>query len=214
MLNIADKLEIKGTIEIYGFERGKKKPLLHQTTENIIVANGPQFILESVAASILGVGTFTRTQNTVVRYIGVGIGGNRQTDATAGASPLSDTYPAGFGGTNAQTDDDTAVSILERPVQATATNWLKEVAAPAEFPTSSSVKWSAFFDVGDLNLAPYTMVPISEIGLYKSSADPTLPNGGAGTYPGPSGHLIAYDNFYPLSKTAFWSFMIYWTWSI
>lgn len=208
-----EDVEVRWNLEILGFERGKRK-ILHQRTHNIVVNTGRQFICENLAAQSFSPGGFVRHQNTVIRYIGFGIGGTRQNSSSAGTSPLSDTYPAGYGGTNAQTDTSTAVGLLERPVKATATDWMVEVAAPATFPDATSVQWVASFAQGDINVAPYSSIPLSEIGLYKSSADPTLPNGGAGTYPGPTGHLAAYDTFDTLNKTAFFSFLARWTWRL
>lgn len=208
-----EDIEVSWNLEILGFERGKRK-VLHQRTHNIVVNTGRQFICENLAAQSFSPGGFVRHQNTVIRYIGFGIGGTRQNNPSAGTSPLSDAYPAGYGGTNAQTDTSTAVGLLERPVLATASSWMTEVASPATFPDATSVQWVASFSQGDINVAPHSSIPLSEIGLYKSSADPTLPNGGAGTYPGPTGHLAAYDTFDTLNKTAFFSLLARWTWRL
>lgn len=204
-------LEVRSNLLITGYDRGKRK-VLCQATHNIIVNGGRQFLVENIAAQSFAGASFTRHQNTVVRYIGFGIGGTRQTEPDASSSPLSDTYPAGYGGTNAQTDVDVAVGRLERPVLATATNWMKEVSTPATFLSASEVQWTATFGQLDINLAPHTSMPISEIGMYKSSADPTLPNGGAGTYPGPTGQMLAYDTFDSFGKHAAFSLVVQWAW--
>jgi hypothetical protein len=206
-------LEVKWNVEILGYNRGKKK-CLHQRTHNIIVNNGRQFIIENISATSFAGAGFTRAQSSVVRYIGFGIGGNRQVSPLASQSPLADAYPGGYGGTNAASDSDVAVARLERPVKCTQTAWMKEVTAPPDYPSATSVRWTALFDVLDLNLAPYTTMPISEIGLFNSRADPTLPNGGVGTYPGVGTAMVAYDNFPTLPKTAYWSLLARWTWTI
>lgn len=208
-----EDIAVTWNLEILGFERGKRK-ILHQRSHNIVVNSGRQFICENLSAASFSPGGFTRQQNTVIRYIGFGIGGTRQNNPAAGSSPLSDTYPSGYGGTNTQTDIDVTVGILERPVLATDTRWLTEVAAPATYPDATSVQWIASFGQADINVSPYFSVPLSEIGLYKSSADPLLPNGGAGTYPGPTGHLAAYDTFDTLNKTAFFSLIARWSWRL
>jgi hypothetical protein len=213
MLSNDDRLEVKWNLEILGFDRGKRR-ILHQRTHNIVVNNGRQFIVEALSASAFGGGGFTRVQNHVVRYIGVGIGGTRQSASEASNSPLADTYPDGYGGANIQTDEDLTVSRLERPVKATPSLWLKQVAAPPAFPSATSVTYSALFDAADLNLAPHVQMPISEIGLYSSGADPAQPNGGSGTYPGATSHMIAYDTFITLHKTGFWALLVNWTWQI
>jgi hypothetical protein len=210
-MRLKEDLEVEGNLEIIGYDRGKRR-VLYQRTHNIIVNNGRSFLVENIAASAFAGSSFTRHQNTVVRYIGFGIGGDRQVEADASASPLADTYPAGYGGTNTQDDATVAVARLERPVLATATNWMKEVATPATFLSATEVQWTATFAQADLNLAPYTSMPISEIGMYKSSADPTLPNGGAGTYPGPTGHMLAYDTFDSFPKHSAFSIVVNWAW--
>lgn len=212
MLFRKDAIEVCWNLELLGFDRGKRK-VLHQRTHNIILNNGRQFIAENISASAFDGSNFERAQNTVVRYMGIGIGGTRQDKPEASASPLADAYPAGYGGTNDQTDDNVAVSGLERPVMATPTFWLKEVATPATYPTAQSVQWTALFEQADLNLAPITMMPISEIGLYSSAADPEMPNGGVGAYPGATQAMVAYDTFIALPKTGFWALLARWTWT-
>lgn len=209
-----DGLEVKWNLEILGFDRGKRKTL-HQRTHNIIVNNGRQSVLEMMSAASFSGGTFTRVKEAVVRYVGLGIGGTRQNHLTASQAPLADPFPGGYGGTNGQTDVSLTVSGLERPVKATATSWLKQVAAPPAFPSANQVTYSAFFEAQDVNLSPHTMMPVSEIGLYTSLADPANPNGGAGgSYPGSTSHMLAYDTFLSLQKTGYWALLVNWTWTI
>lgn len=208
-----DQIEVKWNLELVGYDRGKRK-ILHQRTHNIVVANGRQFLLEAISGASFSGGVATRVRDAVVRYIGVGIGGSRQGASEASAAPFSDAYPAGYGGTNLQTDTSLTVSRLERPVRATPTAWLKQVAAPPAFPSATSVTWSALFDAADVNVAPHVSVPISEIGLYTSAADPSKPNGGSGDYPGATQHMIAYDTFVSLHKTGYWALLVNWTWTI
>lgn len=211
-MQFVQPFEVKWNVEIVGFDRGKRK-VLHQRTHNIIVNNGRQFVLGAISALTFGA-SIERAQNAVIRYIGFGIGGSRQTTPAAGQPPLADTYPAGYGGSNVQSDANLTVSRLERPVKSTPEYWLKQVAAPPAFPTANSVTWSALFQAADINMAPHTMVPISELGLYTSAADPTMPNGGPGTYPGATGHMVAYDTFVSLPKTGYWATLVNWTWTI
>lgn len=209
-MNILEPVEVKWNLEIDLFERGKRRRW-HQRTHNIVVNTGRQMICEVITPSSLGPGTFVRTQDTVVRYMGFGIGGTRQNNPTAFATPYSDTFPAGYGGTNVQTDVDVTVARLERPVKVTnAPLWLKEIATPGTFPTAQSTRFIAIFDQSDINFGGFTSVPLSEIGLYKSSADPTLPNGSAGTYPAAGGHLMAYDTFDSFAKTGGFSIEARW----
>lgn len=212
-MDTIEQLDVKWNIELIGYERGKKK-VLHQRTHNIVVTTGRQMICEALSALSFGTGTFTRKGSSVIRYIGFGIGGTRQNTTDASTSPLSDSYPSGYGGTNTQTDADITVGQLERPVKATSGLWMREVAAPADYPTARSVRWTAHFLATDINVSPYTNMPISEIALFTSDADPTLPNGGAGTYPGPTGFVAAYDTFLPIYKTAFFNIEARWTYTL
>lgn len=212
MLHVRELEEVKWNIEILGFDRGKRR-ILHQRTHNIVVDNGRQFILESMSAASFSGSTFTRVRDAVVRYMGVGIGGNRQIGTTAAASPLADGYPGGYGGTNAQTDDNLTVSRLERPVRVTAGSWLKQIAAPPTINSATSITYTAVFSNEDINLAPHSQMPVSEIGLFSSMVDPAQPNGG-GAYPGGSSHMLAYDTFTTLYKTAYWLFQVNWTWQL
>ncbi len=216
MMQIKETVEAHWNLEIDLFERGKRKRW-HQShrrcLHNIVTNTGRQFLAENITPSSLGPGTFVRHQNTVVRYIGFGIGGNLQSSPFASASPYSDPYPAGYAGTNTQGDSDPTVSILERPVQVTAAPlWMREIATPGTFPTGTSTKFIAVFSNSDINFGSFTSVPLSEVGLFKSSADPTLFNGSAGTYPGPGGHLIAYDTFGTIQKTGIFSVEVRWEW--
>ncbi len=212
-MELQERFELKWNLEILGFDRGKKR-VLHQRTHNIVVNNGRQFVIENISAASFGTGGASM-QDSVVQYIGLGIGGSRQTAPEATTSPLSSNYPAGYGGSNTQSDQDVTVSRLERPVKATTTLWLKQVAAPPAFPTPGSVRWTAFFDAMEINLAPYTSVPLSEIGLYSSKANPANPNGApTSAYPGATTAMIAYDTFQTLYKTGFWSLQVNWTWQI
>lgn len=186
----------------------------HQRTHNIVTNTGRQFLAESITASLFGPGTFVRHRDEVIRYIGFGIGGNRQTNPAAGSSPLADAYPAGYGGTNTQTDVDVTVAGLERPVLVSLGPdlWMKEVVAPGTFPTPLQTTFIATFGQTEINVGPHAAMPLSEIALYTSGADPALPNGSAGPYPGAGGYAVAYDNFNDLQKTGLFDIQVRWTW--
>jgi hypothetical protein len=208
-----ETIETSWNLEIDLLERGKRRRW-HQRTHNIVVNTGRQFLAENITPSSLGPSSFVRTQNTVVRYVGFGIGGSRQNASDALAPPYSSAYPAGYGGTNVQTDVDVTVGRLERPVKATTGPdlWMREISTPGTFPTAQSTRFIAVFGQTDINFGAFTSVPLSEIGLYKSSADSSLPNGGAAAYPGPTGHLIAYDTFDTIHKTGVFSIEVRWEW--
>jgi hypothetical protein len=215
-MKIVEGIELKWNLEIDMYDRGKRKRV-HSRTHNIVVDTGRQMILENITPATLFSGGFTRTQNTVVRYIGFGLGGTRQTGPNAGLSPYADAYPAGYAGANAQTDNDVTVAQLERPVAVSAAPlFMKEISTPGTFDYTTAQKstFIATFDRADINYGGFLSMPLSEIGLYKSSADPALPNGGAGAYPGGTGHLIAYDTFDTIHKTGGYAITVRWTFSL
>lgn len=206
--------EVEANLEIDLFDRGKRRRW-HQATHNIILNLGRQMMAEMITASSFGgLGVFTPTRSEVARYIGFGIGGERQTDPAAASSPLSDAWPAGYGGSNDNTDEDVTVRGLERPVQVTAAPlWMNQIAAPGTFPTATSTRFVASFASSDFNFgsAPGApAIPLSEIALYNSSADPSLPNGVAGAYPGTGLHTMAYDTFPPFNITAIFGMEVRW----
>lgn len=215
MMRITEGLKVSWNLDIIlSDENGVVDRRRSRRTHNIVTNTGRQFLAEVITPSALGPGTFTRTDNSCVRYIGFGIGGSRQTNPAAIISPFSDAYPAGYGGTNTQTDIDVTVDTLERPVLASSGPdvWMKEISAPGTFDTALETTFIATFTQLELNIGAFTAVPLSEIGLYKSSADPSLPNGGAGAYPGPGGHLIAYDTFNDFQKSGSFNIQVRWTW--
>lgn len=210
-----EDIEVSTNIELLVRERGKI--VSRRETHNIITNIGRQFLAEVITPATLGPGAaFTRTSNQIIRYIGFGIGGDRQTDAAAAAAPYSTDYP----GTNTQTDTDLTVAGLERPVAISGTLntpgvpspavWLKEITTPPTYPSATSTQFTALFTETDLNIGTYSSVPISEIGLFRGDADVSLPNGAAGAYPGAGGLMVAYDTFNSLSKTGLFSIEVRW----
>jgi hypothetical protein len=214
MMRVAESLEVRWNLEIDVFERGKRR-VWHQRTHNIVVNTGRQFICEVITPQSLGPGSFVRTQDEVVRYIGFGIGGARQTSPDAAAAPYSDPYPAGYNGTNTQDDDDVTVTQLERPVLVTnAPLWMKEISTPGTFPSATSTTFVAVFSKTDINFGAFTSVPLAEIALFSSGADPSLPNGAAGAYPGGFGYTLAYDTFDPFHKNGNFTIEVRWTFQL
>lgn len=218
-MKFTDDIEARFNLEIDLIERGKRRH--HHRSHNIVVNTGRQFLARVITPQTLGPGTFTRTQNEVVRYVGFGLGGTRQVSSSASLPPYSSPFPGGYeyagAPHNAQTDTDVTVARLERPAAVVnyagpSPLWMREISAPGTFASATRTTFIAVFSETDINFGTFTSVPLSEIGLYKSSADPTLPNGGAGTYPGPTGHMIAYDTFNTISKTGVFSIEVRWEW--
>lgn len=204
----SDGIDVSWNIEILATRKHGSVELWHQRTHNIVVDTGRQFFCEAITAAAFAGAGFTREQDTVIRYIGFGIGGAMQDNPAAAGAPYSVDYP----GTNTQTDSDVTVAALERPVRVTAAPlWMNEVSTPGTFPTATSVTYIASFASSDLSYGGYTAPPLSEIALFKSSADPAEPNGGSGAYPGSGGHIVAYDTFTPFPKSAIFGFEVRWT---
>lgn len=167
---------------------GDTRRLLHRS-HNIFLNTGREYVTQRISAG---------APTSYVAYIGWGIGGSRQTDADADIAPLSVDYP----GSNTQVDTDVTVTTIERPVLVTAGVWLATCAAPAfTGPTASDpakVVYVANFSTTDLNaVGGYAKVPLSEIGLYLSSASTGSANGGG------AGHMVAYKTFAPIPKSGF-----------
>lgn len=190
----------------------------HHKSHNIFLDNGREYLTQVIAAGDYLDINGSRINPQVVQYIGFGIGGTRQTSADAGSAPFSDAWnpagpePRGYGGSNLQTDVEPDLTSLERPVRVdnSPDKWFSEVSAT--FLDSTSVRFTAVFETTDINLdGEYASVPLSEIGLFLSGADPSLPNGVIGTYPTIAEHMIAYDTFNPIPKTGQFSIVVYWT---
>lgn len=211
-------------------ERGR--PRLHHRSHNVFLDNGRQFLAEVITAHTFTPGpnqtedAANRYSGAVVRYMGFGIGGNRQSSSSAFAAPLSDTYDAPgtgrYGGTNNQDDVSLTTARLERPVLISNNPnpvWLKEltlVPYADQFPDAKSVAFVTTFGRNEINLGgPETaMIPLSEIGLFTSLADPSNPNGDLSVspvYPGLTTAMIAYDTFDPIPKTGMFDIQVTWT---
>lgn len=228
---ISDSVIGKYNLEIIARERGKI--VQRSETHNIVTNIGRQFMAQSIiAAADIPSETYSRA---VIRYVGFGIGGTRQSDTIlANAAPLTNAYNPlggmGYPGTTpgTQTDTDPTISGLERPVRIVdgvdgtpgvgGAIWMRNVAwvnnaSPATlaltFPTDSSVRFVALISAVELNGA--ASMPLSEVGLYTSNADPSYANGTPpATYPGGGGTLAAYDTFDTIHKTGAISMEIRW----
>lgn len=163
---------------------------------NIWVNNGRSYLRDLISyASFSPLTTF---EDRRIRYLGFGIGGDRQVQpAIANNPPMSADYP----GTNLQTDIFPTTEFIERPVQITAGVWLKELPIPT-YPRQGAVRWVQQFTETDFTLAgTYLVVPISEVGLFLSDANPAVNNSA----------LVAYDTFDSIALTANMRLKASWT---
>jgi len=177
---------------------------------NIWVNFGGEWLAKRIAYSSFS--PLTQEDSTAIRYMGLGIGGNRQIAlGVANSAPLVTSYP----GTNAQTDTNPALLALERPVRLTGGStaypgegtdvWLGQVQAPAAHPTPKQTEFRRLFDgASELSYGPYLTVPVSEIGLFLHSTSPTYVN----VY---NNQPVAYDTFDTISINSGTSLEVIWT---
>ncbi len=200
----ADVIEVKNNLRLTVRERGKI--VARREGHNIWLNLGREYL-----ASLIDYTSFsplTTERDDRIQYMGVGIGGTQQLAlTTANAPPLSTSYP----GTNNQTDTDPTVTLLERAVRISGSSmaypgsggdvWLGQVTAPAVHTTATEVTFSRVFGSTDVSYSPFLVVPLSEIALFTSAANPSVYNNTA----------VAYDTFDTLSKTNAFQLEVQWT---
>jgi len=200
----SETVEVWNNLIITARERGKI--VARREGHNIWLNLGREYLASLIAYASFGPDTPER--NDRMKYVGFGIGGNAQLQlATANAAPIVTAYP----GTNVQTDIDPAVVTLERPVRFSGSTdpypgqggdvWLGQIGAPAVHSTANEVTFSRLIATTDCSYGGFTVVPLSEIMLFTSAANPLVYNN----------HGVAYDTFDTLSKTIAFEFEVQWT---
>jgi hypothetical protein len=197
-------IEVKQNVHLIARERGKI--VARRDGHNIWVNLGREYLAGLIAyASFTPV---TPERDDRIRYMGLGIGGTRQLALpVANAAPLVTAYP----GTNAKTDTDPTVTILERPVRTSGSSdpypgqgadvWVGQIQAPATHGTATEVTFKRLFSTLEISYSPFLTVPLSEVGLFTASANVNIFNN----------LLVAYDTFDTLSKTNAFELEIDWT---
>ena len=205
-MHFQETVEVKSNLRLVMRERGK----LVQKREghNIFLNTGREWLAQLIAYATFT--PLTTIRDDRVRYMGLGIGGNRQLQLATLSAPVVTAYP----GTNVQTDTNPNVTQLERPVRiaggslpypgAVGDQWLGQVGAPPVLSGTppTNVTFSRLFTDTEISYAPFLSVPLSEIGLFTGAANPL------GV---PFGTPIAYDTFDSLSKTTAFSLEVNWT---
>jgi len=224
-----DFIDVKTNVRIVARERGKKVPSLCREGHNIWVNLGRQYLPEVISPLNSSFAAhYADSPIRVVRYIGLGVGGNSQLIDVDGTFPtLATDYP----GQN--TFDDTVLTVpyLERPVKVSGMAgtgsspgvWMNSVTAPPTFGGSpiSKVTYDCLFDYGDINLGgSYPSVPLSEIALILSNQQDNRTSEEVYDYSGGAHpahinystrqRLIAYNTFDTVSKTVAVAFEVYW----
>jgi hypothetical protein len=203
-MRIVDKIQIRSNLVITAYERGKI--VGRREGHNIWLDIGRTFILQLISFQSFGPDVPVRDDR--IKYMGVGIGGTAQKQlAQANSSPISPPYT----GSNAQDDETPTVTFLERPVRisGSASNypglagdqWIGKIQAPPDFSEENAVTFRRVFVKNEVSYAPFLSVPLSEVGLFTSAANPENYRNAP----------VAYDTYDTLSKTSATAFQYVWT---
>ena len=196
-------VEVKSNLIITARERGKI--VQRREGHNIWLNLGREFLAQLIAYSSFS--PLTPERDDRVRYMGLGIGGNRQLIPNS-SMPLS--IQTAYPGSNGQSDEDLTVTRLERPVRVTGGTspypgvgtdvWLSQVGAPPGHPVATQSIFNVLFTQTDVSYGGFTSVPLSEIGLFTSAVSPNVYNN----------TMIAYDTFDTISKTTDFELEVAW----
>lgn len=203
-MRIVDVIEVKSNLIITARERGKI--VARREGHNIWLNLGREFLAQLIAFQSFGPDTPVR--NDRIKYMGLGIGGTRQLAlAAANSSPISPPYT----GNNAQDDITPTVTTLERPVRVSGSEtaypgiagdvWVGQVAAPPDLSGGTEVVFNRVFTQEEVSYGSFLSVPLSEVGMLTSAADPE-------NY---QNTLVAYDTFDTISKTSAINLEFKWT---
>jgi len=200
--NIAEDIEVRQNLSIICRERGKI--VTRRDGHNIWLNLGREYL-----ASLMSYASFspdTPERDDRIKYMGFGVGSTAQL-----VSPVQEPANTAYPGTNAQTDTDLTVTTLERPVRVSGSSvvtpgqagdeWVGQIQAPATHASATQVTYVRLFTQAEISYAPYLSVPLSEIGLLTSAADPEVYNN----------QLVAYDTFDTISKTSAFDIEVNWT---
>ena len=204
MLRNHATVEVKSNLVITARERGKL--LTKREGHNIWLNLGREYMAQIMSYSLMS--PLTTVREDRIRYMGMGIGGTRQLIPSIANNA---TFLAAYPGTNIQTDENPAVTVLERPIRVSGTStpspydaadvWLGQIQAPAAFPAFNQVVYRRLFMSYELNYNPYTVALVSEVGLFTNAANPLLPHN----------TMLAYDTFETIAKTDAVELEVAWT---
>jgi hypothetical protein len=223
-MKFVEKIDAKANVRIIARERGKKVPGLCRDEHNVWVNIGREYLAKVISPTA---GFTGHVNDSVVEYMGLGIGGDQQLIDLTG--PSWTTLAAHYPGQNIFDDTDISIPYMERPVKVTGTagtgtapgDWLSQVAAPPTFLGTpiTSVDFETLFDYSDINLAgAYPAVPLSEAALVLSSEVSSRLSNEVYDYGSPPDYinvstrqkLVAYNTFATLTKTVAVSLEVHW----
>lgn len=210
---ITETIQVRSNLIITARERGKI--VARRVGHNIWLNLGREYLAQLICYQAYLPAPPQPVRNDRIMYMAVGIGGNRQLAlSVANSDPLLTAYP----GTNAQTDTDPTITTLERPVRLTGgfapypgsggDVWLGKVVAPPTWVPATSATFDYTVTQTQVSYDPFLTVPLSEVMLFTSNADPSQPplaslsNQNTG---------VAYDTFDTISKTDAFDLEISWT---
>ena len=206
-MRFQETVEVKNNLRLTMRERGKI--VARRDGHNIWVDLGREYLAHLIALTSYGPDVPER--NDRIKYMGFGIGGTRQiAPSVANSAPMSTAYP----GLNAQTDLDPSVTTLERPVRISGSTtipsdpynpadvWLGTIQAPPIHNTASQVTFRRLFTQVEVSYSSFTTVPLSEVMLFTSAANPIGQPFNTG---------VAYDTFDTVSKTGALELEVEWT---
>lgn len=206
-MRLQETVKVRNNLKITLRERGKIAG--RREGHNIWLDLGREYLAALLALTSYGPDTPER--NDRIKYMGFGIGGTRQVaPSVANAAPLVTAYP----GTNIQTDLQPEVTTLERPVRVSGSTtipsspysgtdvWLGTIQAPPTHVTANEVTFRRLFTQSEISYSTYTTVPLSEVMLFTSAANPI------GVY---NNTGVAYDTFDTVSKTGAFALEVEWT---
>lgn len=216
MIKHVDQIQLLSNVFIDVRERGKKRKDLCREGKNIWTYHGREWV--TMVMSYATSGYPNPADNDRISYIGFGVGGDQQTILPIGA-PIDTDYP----GQNLFADSDPDRDYLERPARiwtSTPPNdeWLREITyastqwahIPGPAGTSRWVRYFASFTAAEFIATwGYSMVPLSEIGLFHhgysayefDDITSVYDYGTPPAYVGPRPTPVAYHTFPSIPKT-------------
>jgi hypothetical protein len=194
-MKLCEDIEVKSNLFITVRERGKI--VERREGHNIFLDFGREWLSKLIAFASFDPDVVE--EDARIRYMGFGIGGTRQIAPDfADTAPLTDYGPVG---SFSQTDTDPTVTQIERPVRLAAGAWVGQVQAPVTHDTATSTTFKRLFVSDEISYTPYVSVPLSEVGLFLSSANPAFYGN----------NIVAYDTFDTISKTTAFELEVVWT---
>ena len=201
-MRLHESVEVNVNLSIIGRERGKI--IVRRDGHNIWLDLGREFLAELLTLSAFNPDTPERDDR--IKYFGLGIGGSRQF-----MNPFPAAIETAYGPRSvAQTDEDATLTQLESPVRLSGgitgavepgDLWLGAVQAPVVHPVATDAEFRRLFTANELNYGPFESVPISEVGMFTSAADPSTN----------ANIMVAYDTFDTISKTSALELEVVWT---